>query len=85
MTSHNPYLPQGREIEIFKTAAANRLPILIKGPTGCGKTRFVEHMAERLGRSVHTIACHDDLCRGHLLAGRSANPGGARRRYLLPR
>lgn len=67
MTSHNPYLPQGREIEIFKTAAANKLPVLIKGPTGCGKTRFVEHMADQLGRPVHTIACHDDLTAADLV------------------
>lgn len=55
------YLPQGNEVEIFTHAASNSLPVLIKGPTGCGKTRFVEHMAKKLDRPVFTIACHDDL------------------------
>ncbi len=61
------YLPQGREIEIFKTAANNKLPVLIKGPTGCGKTRFVEYMAAELGRPLHTVACHDDLTASDLV------------------
>jgi len=61
------YLPQGREIAIFETAAANHLPVLIKGPTGCGKTRFVEHMAARLKRPVYTVACHDDLTAADLV------------------
>lgn len=43
------------------------LPILIKGPTGCGKTRFVEFMGERLGRKVHTVVCHDDLSAADLM------------------
>lgn len=61
------YLPQGREIEIFQAAANNRLPVLIKGPTGCGKTRFVEYMAATLGRPLHTVACHDDLTAADLV------------------
>lgn len=60
MTKPN-YLPQGSEVEIFNHAANNKLPVLIKGPTGCGKTHFVEHMAAQLGRPLYTIACHDDL------------------------
>ena len=55
------YTPQGDEIAVFSHAAAQRLPVLIKGPTGCGKTRFVEHMAARLGRPLITVSCHDDL------------------------
>ncbi len=65
--SNNAYLSQGREVEIFKTAAENNLPVLIKGPTGCGKTRFVEHMAEQLHRPIHTVACHDDLTAADLV------------------
>ncbi len=61
MIADTYYLPQRNEVDIFCRAAKRRLPVLIKGPTGCGKTRFVHHMAERLGRSVHTVACHDDL------------------------
>ena len=55
------YVPIADEIAIFETCHARRLPLMLKGPTGCGKTRFVEHMAWRLGRPRVTIACHDDL------------------------
>ena len=55
------YLPVGREVELFAAAYAARLPAMLKGPTGCGKTRFVEHMAWRLGRPLITVACHEDL------------------------
>ncbi|WP_435105058.1 CbbQ/NirQ/NorQ/GpvN family protein [Arhodomonas sp. AD133] len=61
------YRPCGDEVAVFEAAADNRLPVLIKGPTGCGKTRFVEYMAERLGRDVHTVACHDDLTAADLV------------------
>ena len=65
------YLPVGDEVEVFAAAYAARLPVLLKGPTGCGKTRFVEHMAWRLGHErarangdvpgLITVACHEDL------------------------
>src|ERR1051325_5261906 len=55
------YLPVGREIELFEAAHSARLPVILKGPTGCGKTRFVEHMAWRLERPLVTVACHEDL------------------------
>ena len=55
------YVAQGNEIELFEHAFHHQLPVLIKGPTGCGKTRFITHMAARLGRPLHTVACHDDL------------------------
>jgi len=55
------YRPRGGEIAVFEAACAARLPLLLKGPTGCGKTRFVEHMAYRLGRPLITVACHEDL------------------------
>lgn len=67
MTETIQYLPQGREVEIFNHAACNGLPVLIKGPTGCGKTRFVEYMAQQLERPVYTIACHDDLTASDLV------------------
>ena len=54
------YLPVGQEIELFEAAYAAKLPVMLKGPTGCGKTRFVEHMAWRLGRPLITVACHED-------------------------
>ncbi len=55
------YRPQRNEVELFGYAWHNQLPVLLKGPTGCGKTRFIEHMAARLGRPLYTVACHDDL------------------------
>jgi nitric oxide reductase NorQ protein len=69
------YLPQGDECEVFALAHANRLPLLLKGPTGCGKTRFVSHMAARLGRPLYTVACHDDLSAADLI-GRYLLKGG---------
>lgn len=61
------YLPQGDEEEVFLSACRRRLPVLLKGPTGCGKSRFVRHMAARLGRPLYTVACHDDLSAADLL------------------
>lgn len=61
------YRPQGNEVALFEHAWRNRLPVLIKGPTGCGKTRFVQHMAARLGRPLYTVACHDDLTAADLV------------------
>jgi nitric oxide reductase NorQ protein len=55
------YLAVAREIELFEAAYAARLPVMLKGPTGSGKTRFVEHMAWRLERPLITVACHEDL------------------------
>lgn len=69
------YLPQGREIATFEAAHAAHLPIMLKGPTGCGKTRFVEHMAWRLQLPLVTVACHDDLSASDL-TGRYLVRGG---------
>ncbi|OGI37372.1 MAG: AAA family ATPase [Candidatus Muproteobacteria bacterium RBG_16_62_13] len=69
------YQPQGREIELFTAAYGNRLPMLLKGPTGCGKTRFMEHMAWRLKRPLITVSCHDDLTASDLV-GRYLITGG---------
>lgn len=61
------YQAQHNEVELFEHAYNNQLPLLIKGPTGCGKTRFIEHMAAKLGRPLYTIACHDDLTAADLV------------------
>jgi nitric oxide reductase NorQ protein len=70
------YLPIGDEVAVFTAAYASRLPVLLKGPTGCGKTRFVEHMASLLRAGTNgvpgnliTVACHEDLT-GSDLVGR---------------
>lgn len=66
--AHIPYYePQGKECEVFEHCYSQKLPLLIKGPTGCGKTRFVEHMASRLQRPLVTVSCHDDLSAADLM------------------
>ena len=61
------YLSIGNEILLFEASYDARLPVMLKGPTGCGKTRFVEYMAYRLGRPLITISCHEDLFASDLL------------------
>jgi nitric oxide reductase NorQ protein len=61
------YHAAGDEISLFEHAWKNHLPVLIKGPTGVGKTRFVAHMAARLGLPLYTVACHDDLTAADLV------------------
>ena len=61
------YIAQGEEEAVFAAAFTARLPVLLKGPTGCGKTRFVEHMAYRLGLPLITVACHEDLTAADLV------------------
>ena len=69
------YVPSGEEVAVFERCHARGLPVMLKGPTGCGKTRFVEHVAWRLGRPLVTIACHDDLSASDL-TGRYLIRGG---------
>jgi len=70
------YLPQSNEVELFEAAEGMHLPILIKGPTGCGKTRFIEAMGEKLGRDVYTVVCHDDLSAADLVGRHLINENG---------
>ena len=72
------YAAQGNEIELFIAAHRNRIPVLLKGPTGCGKTRFVEHIAWRLKLPLITVSCHDDLTAADLV-GRYLIIGGETR------
>lgn len=69
------YSPAGNECELFETAWMRQLPLLLKGPTGCGKTRFVGHMAAKLGLPLSTVSCHDDLAAADL-TGRYLLKGG---------
>lgn len=69
------YLASGDEVEVFQAAHRQRLPLMLKGPTGCGKTRLVEHMAARLGLELITIACHEDITAADLV-GRYLLHGG---------
>lgn len=61
------YRASGDELELFEAAYEMRIPVMLKGPTGCGKTRFVEHMAWRLGRPLITVSCHEDMTAADLV------------------
>ena len=61
------YLPVREEVSQFDTAYSARLPVMLKGPTGCGKTRFVEHMAWKLGRPLITVSCNEDTTASDLV------------------
>jgi len=61
------YEPQSNEIAVFEAAYKRRLPVMLKGPTGCGKTRFLEHMAFVLNRPLVTVSCHEDLTSSDLV------------------
>ena len=69
------YLPVRNEADVFRAAVGERLPVLLKGPTGVGKTRFVEAMAHELGRELITVSCHEDLTAADLV-GRHLLQGG---------
>jgi MoxR-like ATPase len=69
------YHAGGNEVALFEQAFARQLPLMLTGPTGCGKTRFVEYMGHRLQRPVATISCHDDLTSSDLV-GRFLVSGG---------
>jgi nitric oxide reductase NorQ protein len=69
------YRAIGDEIAIFEAAYAHRLPVMVKGPTGCGKTRFLEYMAWRLGRPLITVAAHEDMTAADLVGRYLLAPG----------
>ncbi len=72
---HDGYFAGGDEVRLFTLAYERRLPVMLTGPTGCGKTRLVEHCGRILGRPVVTISCHDDLTSADLV-GRFLVSGG---------
>jgi len=61
------YRSVGHEVALFEAAYGARMPVMLKGPTGCGKTRFVEHMAWRLQRPLVTVSCHEDMTASDLV------------------
>lgn len=61
------YRPVADEVELFEAAYSVRMPMMLKGPTGCGKTRFVEHMAWKLGKPLITVACNEDMTASDLV------------------
>lgn len=70
------YLDQASESRVFSAAASARLPVMLKGPTGCGKTRFLSRMAWQMNRPLVTVACHEDLTAPDLV-GRWLLSGGS--------
>lgn len=73
--SPDTYFANGNEVQLFELAFQQRIPVMLTGPTGCGKTRFVEHMGVLLQRPVVTVSCHDDLTSSDLV-GRFMVTGG---------
>ncbi len=68
LVSDEPYYHAiGKEVRHFEAAYADRMPIMLKGPTGCGKTRFVEHMAWKLKKPLVTVSCHEDMTASDLV------------------
>jgi nitric oxide reductase NorQ protein len=72
------YQAQGNEAELYAAAYAARLPVMLKGPTGCGKSRFVEYMAWKLGRPLISVACNEDMTAADLVGRFLLDAGGTR-------
>ncbi len=72
------YYEQSDEVALYTAAYASRLPIMIKGPTGCGKSRFVEHMAWKLGKPLITVACNEDMTASDLVGRYLLDANGTR-------
>lgn len=67
VTTQPYYRPVADEVELYEAAYSVRMPMMLKGPTGCGKTRFVEHMAWKLGKPLITVACNEDMTASDLV------------------
>jgi nitric oxide reductase NorQ protein len=72
------YQPQGREVELYAAAYNARLPVMVKGPTGCGKSRFVEYMAWKLAKPLITVACNEDMTASDLVGRYLLDANGTR-------
>ena len=72
------YQAQGEEIELYEAAYAARLPVMVKGPTGCGKSRFIEYMAWKLGKPLITVACNEDMTASDLVGRYLLDANGTR-------
>ena len=72
------YQAQGREVELYEAAYGARLPVMVKGPTGCGKSRFVEYMAWKLGKPLITVACNEDMTASDLVGRYLLDANGTR-------
>lgn len=72
------YEVQKNEVALYEAAYKNRLPVMVKGPTGCGKSRFVEHMAWKMGKPLITVACNEDMTASDLVGRYLLDQNGTR-------
>ena len=72
------YQAVGNEVALYQAAYQARLPVMVKGPTGCGKSRFVEHMAWKLGKPLITVACNEDMTASDLVGRYLLEANGTR-------
>lgn len=72
------YQPQGDEVTLYEAAYTARLPVMVKGPTGCGKSRFVEYMAWKLNKPLITVACNEDMTASDLVGRYLLDANGTR-------
>ena len=79
MVQNEPYYrPVADEVEMYEAAYSVRMPMMLKGPTGCGKTRFVEHMAWKLNKPLITVACNEDMTASDLVGRYLLEANGTR-------
>ena len=78
VTTEPYYEPMGNEVALYEAAYAARMPIMVKGPTGCGKSRFIEHMAFKLGKPLITVACNEDMTASDLVGRYLLDANGTR-------
>jgi nitric oxide reductase NorQ protein len=72
------YQAQGKEVALYEAAYAARLPVMVKGPTGCGKSRFIEYMAWKLQKPLITVACNEDMTASDLVGRYLLDANGTR-------
>ncbi len=72
------YNAQGNEVALYEAAYNRRLPVMVKGPTGCGKSRFIEHMAWKLGKPIITVSCNEDITASDLVGRYLLDANGTR-------
>ncbi|MEE9309464.1 MAG: CbbQ/NirQ/NorQ/GpvN family protein [Cocleimonas sp.] len=78
ITKEPYYEAQGDEVKWYQAAYDARLPVMVKGPTGCGKSRFIEHMAYKLGKPLITVACNEDMTASDLVGRYLLDANGTR-------
>ncbi len=78
ITEEPYYEPMADEVALYEAAYESRMPVMVKGPTGCGKSRFIEHMAYKLGKPLITVACNEDMTASDLVGRYLLDANGTR-------